>query len=178
MHNRTRPVVPGAYWTMTGHCLHRVLSCDHRVRSSREKQISPFLIVCSDLVSFSFVSIRRRPYPSRTRRDPERRLLAEPPCHRIRAPLACCPHHRRMLLLAARTATACSCSLLAPSPRALARCLHRRRAPVLAARVPPQLSLCQSRSARHRTRALPPRARALCRARATAPRSVPATAKT
>jgi hypothetical protein len=50
VHNRTRPVIPGAYWTVTGRCLHRVWSCDHRVRSSREKRISSFLTVRSDLV--------------------------------------------------------------------------------------------------------------------------------
>jgi hypothetical protein len=57
VHNRTRPVVLGAYWTVTGRCLHRVRSCDHCVRSSHEKRISPFLTVRSDLVFFFFSSL-------------------------------------------------------------------------------------------------------------------------
>jgi hypothetical protein len=40
--NRMRPVILGAYWNVTGRCLHRVRSFDHRVRSSRVKRISPF----------------------------------------------------------------------------------------------------------------------------------------
>jgi hypothetical protein len=53
--NRTRPVIPGAYWNVTGRCLHHVRSFDHRVRSSRIKRISPFLTVRLDLDFFSFV---------------------------------------------------------------------------------------------------------------------------
>jgi hypothetical protein len=48
--NRTRPVIPGAYWNVTRRGLHRVRSFDHHVRSSRKKRISPFLTVRLDLV--------------------------------------------------------------------------------------------------------------------------------
>jgi hypothetical protein len=41
--NRTRSVIPGAYWNVTGRCLHRVRSFDHRIWSSREKRISTLL---------------------------------------------------------------------------------------------------------------------------------------
>jgi hypothetical protein len=87
MHNRTRLVILGAYWNVTGCCLHRVWSFDHRVRSSRKKRISPFEPF--DWISrFSF----HPPPPvldeipsdavSPSRRD--RAFLAEPPHHRRR----------------------------------------------------------------------------------------------
>jgi hypothetical protein len=91
VHNQTRLVIPGAYWNATGRCLHRVRSFNHCVRSSREKRISPFLTVRLDLdpSSFSSATTRSRRIPSAacppSCRD--RVLLAEPPCHRRRAPL-------------------------------------------------------------------------------------------
>jgi hypothetical protein len=87
MHNRTRPVVPGAYWTVTGRCLHRVRSCDHRVRSSDKKRISLFLTVRSDLVFHLFRlksaanSLSSRALPS-CRAAAPRRALAPTPCSR------------------------------------------------------------------------------------------------
>jgi hypothetical protein len=62
--NRTRPVILGAYWNVTGRCLHRVRSFDHRVRSSRLKRIYPFLTIRLDLFSFS-ISLCLRRVPSR-----------------------------------------------------------------------------------------------------------------
>jgi hypothetical protein len=90
VHNRTHPVIPGAYWSVTGRCLYRVRSFDHRVRSSRKKRISPLLTVRSDLVRSLF--IRRRPYSTKSRAPPYSPrslapLLAEPPHHRRRVPL-------------------------------------------------------------------------------------------
>jgi hypothetical protein len=86
--NRTRPVIPGAYWNVTGRCLHRVRSFDHRVRSSREKQISPFLTVRLDL-TLSFSSAAAVLAISRARLP--RRADAPPPPH---AP-ACSRSHTR-----------------------------------------------------------------------------------
>jgi hypothetical protein len=129
--NRTRSVVPGAYWTVTGRCLHRVWPCDHRVRSSREKRISPFLTVRSDLVSFSFVSIHRRSYPSRLRHNlAEHRLLDRSP--RPHLSTAPAPSHAtaavsclRARKLAARTTAARPCLL----PARRRSCLSAEAAP-------------------------------------------------
>jgi hypothetical protein len=77
VHNRTRPVIPGAYWTVTGRCLHRVRSCDHRIQSSCEKRISPFLTVRSDLAFFLFLL---DPQPFRA--PPPHRVAASPPSPR------------------------------------------------------------------------------------------------
>jgi hypothetical protein len=117
MHNRTRPVIPGAYWTVTGRYLHRIRSCDQRVRSSREKRISPFLTICSDLARFSF--------PSQSAAN-----LAEFPCAAIS------PSHRTS------TVPSLPCPAAVPSSPALAPCLRatlpRTRSPLLAATAPPR----------------------------------------
>jgi hypothetical protein len=98
VHNRTRPVVPGAYWTVTGQCLRRVRSCDHHVWSSRKKRISPFLTVRSDLVLLSkkFFTV-----PNSRRRC--RSLAQPPPSHRPRPRLStAAPRHARARAFLAR----------------------------------------------------------------------------
>jgi hypothetical protein len=72
-----RPIVLGAYWTVTRRCLHRVRSCDHRVRSSRKKRILPFLTVRSDL-AFLFL-LDPKPF----RALPPHRAATPPSSHRI-----------------------------------------------------------------------------------------------
>jgi hypothetical protein len=76
--NRTRPVILGAYWNVTGRCLHRVRSFDHRVRSSREKWISPFLTIRLDLTlsissAVAVLAVSRARLPRRAAAPP-------PPC--------------------------------------------------------------------------------------------------
>jgi hypothetical protein len=92
--NRTRPVILGVYWNVTGRCLHRVRSFDHRVRSSREKRISPFLIVRLDLM-FSLFNPKRR----RTHRIARPRRATAPPPPRAPTRSHSCaravPQHRR-----------------------------------------------------------------------------------
>jgi hypothetical protein len=119
VYNRTRPVILGAYWNATGRCLHRVRSFDHRVRSSREKRISPFLTVHLDLdpSSFSSVTARTRRIPSAAYPPSrcDRVFLAEPPRHRHRAPLlAAAPC--RAVLARARTPGLHSASVACPQP--------------------------------------------------------------
>jgi hypothetical protein len=69
MDNQTRSVISGAYWNVTGRCLHHVRSFDHRVWSSRIKQISPFF---NHTVGSRFRFFRHR-RSHRFRRDPKRR---------------------------------------------------------------------------------------------------------
>jgi hypothetical protein len=164
--NRTRPVIPGPYWNVTGRCLHRVWSFDHRVRSSRKKRISPFLTVRLDLVSLVFP----RPLSVLT--------VSPPPCHcRARRPRprlrhrrcrahACATARRPRPRLRHRrcraTAAAASSSTVAAAPT-LAHASALATAPALA---------CSSPEPRRRSRAAgdPPRPSfsselSLCRAR-------------
>jgi hypothetical protein len=122
VHNRTCSVIPGAYWTVTRCCLHRVRSCDHRVRSSREERISPFLTVRSDLVRFLF-----RLYPPPT--SPRSRA---PPPRLATAPLQ-------------------PCRALAPAPAAVPStpCSRRASAPCLRAREPATRSPAPPRHRSH-----------------------------
>jgi hypothetical protein len=127
--NRTCPIILGAYWNVTGRCL-------HHVRSSREKRISPFLIVRLDL------NLVFHPPPY----SPFRRLAVTPPLR----------HHRRTLLLvstsapplpqgpsSSRPAPSSTTAVAAPAPvpsrqaRVRARARTPRRS-CAAAAVPPE----------------------------------------
>jgi hypothetical protein len=143
--NRTRPVIPGAYWNVTGRCLHRVRSFNHRVRSSRIKRISPFLTVRLDLVFFSFVIavlIVFAEIPSVAAPLPPRALLLRPaaaPSSLSRPRCASCSQPRCAVLARARTPDLRSVAVSAPTP---APAPSRNRA---TAGVAPQ----QSRSSHH-----------------------------
>jgi hypothetical protein len=131
--NRTRPVIPRAYWNVTGRCLHRVRSFNHRVRSSRKKRISPFLTVRLDLV-FLFIHHRF-----------SRRLAVSPSPrhHRARRPRqsSAIARHARTELLR-RRARAHATAATAPPHQAAAPALsHRARACNLAGATLPQSRL-------------------------------------
>jgi hypothetical protein len=135
VHNRTRLVIPGAYWTMTGCCLHRVWSCDHRVQSSREKRISPFLTVRSDLVRFSFPSQSAANHAEilSAASSSSRRTTAAAPCPRSHA------HSRafRARAVPPRRASTPVSPLLAAQRRCATVAALRRRPTHHHARAPP-----------------------------------------
>jgi hypothetical protein len=130
VHNRTRPVVLGAYWTMIGRCLHRVRSCDHRVRSSREKRISPIFNRTSGSRVFppSSQSTANLAMTSSAALLPSRRTTAVPslPCPQPRHPRPC-PRRASVPRLHAREPAAHS-----PAPP------HHRSRPAPPSSTPPE----------------------------------------
>jgi hypothetical protein len=142
---------------MTGRCLHRIRSCDHHVWSSREKRISPFLTVRSDLdhrvlkilhssepspliaislpppqSSAAAAEPPSTPVPERRRTSPCPRPCFPRPRPRCAPAPASSPFRRcSRAAVPPRRATACPCSPPEPPPCARVRLpehLHSRAA--------------------------------------------------
>jgi hypothetical protein len=128
---------------VTGRCLHRVRSFDHRVWSSREKRISPFVTIRLDLMFFSFqsqappYSLNRPSSPNRcataavhpcSQPQPRPRRAAAPPrprpCRAAQPPQRVHSRHRSRAAGAPRAVRAPAPPQAFPLPRTQLRGFH------------------------------------------------------